>query len=303
MDVQVEVEQHAGTGGGDAANEAEELVHLGARHRRRGLVEHEQRDVLLPVLQRAHNGEGGLLERRQVGHRLGHLDVPAADPAESLPRGGPLLAPADPPAGSGGVTEAQRQVVDAVERVDQPEVLMNEAKARRVGRRGVAEPELGTLDRAGGAVVGVVKPGENLDEGRLARSVLADERVHLADAYLQAHVVQGLGTREGLADVVQAEDDLALVAAHRSNTTGSWCQPCCSGESTRCGWPARDTLEKRLSISSRKTRASIRASAAPMQACCPKPNDSTAGSAGRVMSNVSGSVQHSSSRFAAKYSR
>ncbi|GEC06154.1 hypothetical protein SSP24_38090 [Streptomyces spinoverrucosus] len=48
-----------------------------------------------------------------------------------------------------------------------------------------------------------VHPGERLDEGRLARAVLAGEGVHLSGEQLQGHVPQGAYRAEGLGDALE----------------------------------------------------------------------------------------------------
>jgi hypothetical protein len=45
-----------------------------------------------------------------------------------------------------------------------------------------------------------MEPGEDLDQRRLARAVLADECVDLPGADIEVHVAQSLHAREGLAD-------------------------------------------------------------------------------------------------------
>jgi hypothetical protein len=58
--------------------------------------------------------------------------------------------------------------------------------------------------------VRLVHPGEDLDEGRLARAVLADQRVHLASAQLHRAVHQGADSAERLGGVPQREQRLAV---------------------------------------------------------------------------------------------
>ena len=59
------------------------------------------------------------------------------------------------------------------------------------------------LDLAG---VGLVDAGEDLDQGRLAGAVAADQRVDRAPLQLQKNVVQGLSCPERLRHTVSFED-------------------------------------------------------------------------------------------------
>src|SRR4051812_29121154 len=164
--------------------------------------------------------------------RLGDLHIATAHPAESLSRGRALLTPADPAAEPGGVAEAERQVVDAVQGVDQAEILVHEAQASGVRGGRVAQLEVLAPDAPGGSVVGAVKASEDLDECRLARAVLADQGVDLAWSYLEADVGERLRPGERLAQVAKFKHRIragrpglahccSLVRRHaRSNTTG-----------------------------------------------------------------------------------
>jgi hypothetical protein len=62
------------------------------------------------------------------------------------------------------------------------------------------------------AVVGLVGAGEDLDQGRLAGTVLADQRVNLAPAQLERDAVQCQDARESLRDLLDVEDDGADAA-------------------------------------------------------------------------------------------
>ena len=55
------------------------------------------------------------------------------------------------------------------------------------------------------AGVGLVVAGEDLDQGRLTRAVLTDQRVHFTRSEIDADVVQGDLPREGLRQMLDAE--------------------------------------------------------------------------------------------------
>ena len=54
-------------------------------------------------------------------------------------------------------------------------------------------------------LVGLVRTGEDLDQGRLAGAVLAEQAVHLAGADVEVDAVEGADARELLDDAVHLE--------------------------------------------------------------------------------------------------
>ena len=92
---------------------------------------------------------------------------------------------------------------------DQHEVLVHHPDARvdRGARR--AEPHRLALDQDL-ALVGVVEPVEDVHQGRLPRAVLAEERVDLALAEVEADVVVRDDPGEALRDVPHLEDQGSL---------------------------------------------------------------------------------------------
>ena len=56
------------------------------------------------------------------------------------------------------------------------------------------------------ARIGLVDAGQDLDQGRLARTILAQERMDRAGAQFQGDIGQGHHTRERLADAARRED-------------------------------------------------------------------------------------------------
>ena len=58
---------------------------------------------------------------------------------------------------------------------------------------------------ADGAVVGLVGPGQHLDQGGLARAVLAEQTVHLAGLDVEVDAVEGPHAGERLGDAGHGE--------------------------------------------------------------------------------------------------
>ena len=54
------------------------------------------------------------------------------------------------------------------------------------------------IDAQGTPGVSLVDTAENLDKGRLARAVAADQRVDFSRTYVEIHLVQGTCPRKGL---------------------------------------------------------------------------------------------------------
>ena len=75
---------------------------------------------------------------------------------------------------------------------------MDETDACRVRRARVAEPKRVPVEGCRCAFVGSVVPGKYLNQGRLARPVLAEKRVNLAGGDLKRGVVQRPLAGEGL---------------------------------------------------------------------------------------------------------
>ena len=94
---------------------------------------------------------------------------------------------------------AEHDVLGHRERRDEPEVLVHHADARveRVPRRVEVHLLAVQLDLA---LVGTVEPRQDVRERRLARAVLAEQGVHLADPRLEVHVLVGDDAREPLRD-------------------------------------------------------------------------------------------------------
>src|SRR5437667_118239 len=77
---------------------------------------------------------------------------------------------------------------------------MPRARARAMSRSTL------TLCLTPSAAVGAVDAGEDLDQRRLARAVVAEKAVHFAGPQSQGHAVQRDHRAEELADVFELED-------------------------------------------------------------------------------------------------
>ena len=98
---------------------------------------------------------------------------------------------------------------------DQHEVLMHHPDAGV--DRGLRRAELDRLARDHDlALVRVVEPVEDVHQGRLAGTVLAEQRVDLALAQVEVDVVVGHGARKALGDVAHLE--------HGSGGVGHCCE-------------------------------------------------------------------------------
>ena len=92
---------------------------------------------------------------------------------------------------------------------------MNEATAHRVRRRGGPEGQRRAVDLDLAAGTGTMVAGQDLDDRRLARAVLAHERVHLARLDVQLEAGEGHHPREGLRQPPDAQRGARLRRAPR----------------------------------------------------------------------------------------
>ncbi len=83
---------------------------------------------------------------------------------------------------------------------------MHEATAHLVSRLGGPEGQCQPVDLDLAAGVRAMVTGENLDDRRLARAVLAHEGVHLTGLDVQIEVRQGDRPREGLGEAANPKD-------------------------------------------------------------------------------------------------
>ena len=88
--------------------------------------------------------------------------------------------PVDAKAAAGVVADPEAQVLDRGQAVDEAEILVHEADAVLGRLLAVADRQRVAIDESRGAGIGLVIPGEDLDQRGFPRAVLADQRVHAA---------------------------------------------------------------------------------------------------------------------------
>jgi len=105
---------------------------------------------------------------------------------------------------------AEKDVLGDAEIIEKHGFLMDRRHPGGGGGMGIGKAAGAAvdLDRAG---IGLVDAGQDLDDGRLARPVLADQRHHLAGAQIKRHIEERLHPRKGLGDAVQAQDGWAQI--------------------------------------------------------------------------------------------
>jgi hypothetical protein len=184
---------------GEVADHLEEALDLLVVQDGRGLVH----DDHLGVLGQRPGHADHLLGRRRQRRDLGRgADLGVAEAGEQLARG---------PGRGGGAGDAEPRALAAEEDVvgdgesrDEVEFLVDRRDAQRHRRLRIAEVHLlpAPADRAR---VGLVRPGEHLDQRGLARAVLTEQAVHLTGADVEVHAVQSADARELLDDAVHLE--------------------------------------------------------------------------------------------------
>ena len=197
-------EHDRGAGCDPLAHEREEPVARGDIQGRGGLVENQDLRVAhqppgqaagLSIAQRQ-RPDGHVERRRGAQQRLQDL-------SRTLPSRDGGNACAEQPVG------AHPDVVEHRPRLDDEHLLEHGCHAGGRGaprRRDALEPLAADLDRPG---VRAVDAGEDLHQRRLARSVLSDDAVHLAAAYLERAVLQRPGGPERLDQRRRAQDNCA----------------------------------------------------------------------------------------------
>ena len=145
------------------------------------------------------------LDRREPAER--YVDVDVQPEAGQRAAGCFCLPPPADDLGSADslVTTAECDVVHCAELEDQSEILMDEADAQSQVSRHRAQREGCPVQRGLGAVLRLVIAGQDLDERRLARAVLADQTMDLAGPDVEIDTVQRGAPEELLRDVTQAE--------------------------------------------------------------------------------------------------
>ncbi len=104
---------------------------------------------------------------------------------------------------------AHEEVADHVSVRAERQVLVDRLDAERLGVAWAAEVDrLAGEDQLPGAWL--ERPGQDLDQGRLAGAVVAEQRHHLARMDLEADPVEGGDRAEALADAIRPEQRLGL---------------------------------------------------------------------------------------------
>jgi len=138
----------------------------------------------------------------QLAHRPGEVRRDAQF-AEEPPRVGSHPPPVHQPLRSGQV--AREEVLQAAQTREQADVLMNHRDSQTSGGVGI-EVRDRAARQADLAFIRCIQPRQDLDQRGLARPVLADQRVNLPGAHVQAHVAERLDAGEGLAEARDLEN-------------------------------------------------------------------------------------------------
>ena len=135
------------------------------------------------------------------------VDAELRHQASRLPR---LFAPEDATASPAREAVTEREIVHRAQLEDETEILVDESqtRVRRVAR--VTERERLAVELGLRARVRVVIPGEDLDQRRLPRAVLSDERMDLALADVERGVDQRTRSGERLGQVLEAQHTRSL---------------------------------------------------------------------------------------------
>ena len=207
--------------GGEVADDAEQVVDLALVEHGGRLVQDEQPGV---VGEGARHADDLLRGGREPADRAGRLDLGVPEPGEQLARTADRL-PALAEAG-GAELVAEEDVLGDAEVGDEVELLVDRGDPevhrglRRRQRDRLALPQ----DLA---LVGLVARGEDLDQGRLAGAVLAEQAVHLPRAHLELDPSEREHSGEPLDDAAHGEqrgvvhDITSSVGTARGTSVGS----------------------------------------------------------------------------------
>ena len=192
-----------------AADDPEEPLDLAIAERRRRLVHQQQADAS------ASQGAGDLddLSLRDAERPRLKVEVEIhSQPRERAARLLTLSATSDPPQALRLATQDEvlldGQVADGVE------LLVDDADAEPLADREGHLAELAALP-AHDAAVARVGPGQDLDEGGLAGSVLAEQGVDLPGPHREACALERLHAPEGLVDALELEQRDRFALRHR----------------------------------------------------------------------------------------
>ena len=186
-------EQRSHALGGELAQRGEQLIDLVRHEHRGGFVEYEDLHAAIQHLQDLDPLACAYAELVDGGIRIDSQTVPTPDLENAL--AGPVDV--DAPLLPGLVTEDD--VLDDGQVAGQHEVLMHHADAGGDGVARRLERSNGAID-GDGALVRRLLAIEDLHQRRLARTVLAHDRVHRAVAHREVDVVVGDDAGEPLGD-------------------------------------------------------------------------------------------------------
>jgi hypothetical protein len=192
-------EEHGDAAGAEAIDSLEHSLHLGVGEGDGGLVHDHESGVARAGAGDAHHPALGDAERC---HRGGGIDVDEVTQHGRRSRAGSALRHERAAAREAA---AEEHVLGDAQPGDEGDVLVDEVQAEGIGLGLVAERHLGAVDEDR-ARVALLCAGEDLDERRLARTVLADEPVHLPRLDGERRVVEGAHARELLAQAGDLDD-------------------------------------------------------------------------------------------------
>jgi hypothetical protein len=117
---------------------------------------------------------------------------------------------------------AQKDVLGDGEAVDNIEFLVHSRDAEIKGCDRIGDGDFGALP-VDDSSVGVVHPGEDLDQCRLPGPVLAQHTVHLGLAHLEINALESLDTGETLGDPMDLQEPRGMVVVdHAGNITHTY---------------------------------------------------------------------------------
>ena len=186
----------------EIAHDAKEQLHFLLRQRRGRLVHDDDAG--------AGTERAGDLDKLLLGHReradLGVGGNLRPDALQELSGTGVARGPIDAAAGGDGF-EAQRDVLSDGEVGEQRGLLVNagDAQFARGGGREVADWLPRYFNRS---AVGLMRAGDDLDEGGFSRAVLAEQGVNLARAQVERHALQRAHAAIGLAHLLNSNQSL-----------------------------------------------------------------------------------------------
>jgi hypothetical protein len=194
------------------ADHVEQGAHLAWFERRGGLV-HDRHPCVDG--DRTREGHHLLGPDAEFAQRTAHIDpdAQAAQRLVRLPVHAPEVDQAEPAAGFA----AEEEIAGHAHQRDEVDLLVDGGDARLLGLQGRGEADRrAVVDDL--ARVRLVDAGENFDQGRLARAVLADEGVDFPGAGCEVHVGQCLHPGEDLAHAGDREH----VSTPCRGPTGRW---------------------------------------------------------------------------------